>query len=932
VQVLRAGQAAGGDPGDAATLLPERTPGPLPRSAASTDARFRLFDAVVSFLARLATERPVLVVLDDLHWADEESLRLLEFGSRHLAAHPVLLLGAYRDEEASPPLGRLGATSELVSLSGLPRSDVAALMATLTGHPPPASVAADVWRRTGGNPFLVRELTRLLVAQEGYAIGSAAPAGLLDTVRDILERRLARLSQPCVELLTVAAVVGPDVRPEVLARVTDAPDRLPGLLDEAVRARVLLPPGVLGPYRFSHDLFRDTILASLPTDHRARLHLAVAHALESLRQGGSTVHAAELAAHFAAAGPTALGDAVRYGLLAADDATARLAFEEARAHYQRCLAALELRPEPDPAARLEMLLRLADAHNRAGSASDALAGYRAAADLARWLDDAPGLARAALGTHELGWRDSHAESIAALEEAVHVMGNEPSALRGKLLAALARDLHHSHDPANWDRAPSLAEQAVRDARDAPDPATLAFSLLALHDARWRPGTASERVPVIDQMVHAAEVAGDQEMVVQARLLRATALIELGDPAGPAELEAYCRQSAQLGHARARYGALSRRATAALIAGDLAHAADMATQALELGTAIGEPDAHGVYETLMWAVRVAGDAPLYAEPRLESDPWPAVPVIEAVTRVATGDLDAAQRALTRLDIAGLPPTHDLELLAFATQAVVAAGTDAQRNGLYVMLRRYAGQHIVVGGCASYFGAVDHHLALLARSLGRFEDARGHLAAAAVLHERLGAPAFTQRSRDEADACEATAAPERCVFRRDGDVWTIVYRGIESHLPDAKGLRDLAVLLANPGESVHAVELQTGHPPHTGADEVLDDRAKAAYRRRLAELESDIDDAEADDDTYRAEKARAEREALISELSAAVGLGGRDRRLGDESERSRKAVTARIRDAISRIRRTNPALGEHLRTAVQTGTWCTYAPQERIRWQR
>lgn len=301
-------------------------------------------------------------------------------------------------------------------------------------------------------------------------------------------------------------------------------------------------------------------------------------------------------------------------------------------------------------------------------------------------------------------------------------------------------------------------------------------------------------------------------------------------------------------------------------------------------------------------------------------------------VSSGELEGARRALDRLRLDVLPQTHDLEMLAFAAQTVVVAGTDEQRRHLYQMLLPYAGGHIVVGGCASYLGAVDHHLGLLARSLGQDEEARSHFRTAAALHARLGAPALAAYSQNEADACRRKRDEAAGVFRRNGDVWTISYRGTESHLPDIKGLRDLAVLLASPSQSIHAVELHTGRAPQTGADDVLDDRAKAAYRRRLIELENDVDDAEADNDPYRAEKARAERDALIAELSAAVGLTGRARRLGDERERARKAVTARIRDAIGRIERANPELGKHLRGAVQTGTWCTYAPAEPIHWRQ
>jgi hypothetical protein len=160
--------------------------------------------------------------------------------------------------------------------------------------------------------------------------------------------------------------------------------------------------------------------------------------------------------------------------------------------------------------------------------------------------------------------------------------------------------------------------------------------------------------------------------------------------------------------------------------------------------------------------------------------------------------------------------------------------------------------------------------------------------------------------------------------------LTWAGVSVHVPDAKGLRDLAMLLSRPGEDVAAIEL-TGSRPAMGADPLLDYQAKAAYRQRLRELDALIGDADADNDPYRAEKARAEKDVLIDQLTAATGLGGRGRRLGDERERARKAVTARIRDAIAHIERAHPALGAHLSGSIRTGTWCSYRPAVPVSWQ-
>jgi hypothetical protein len=170
----------------------------------------------------------------------------------------------------------------------------------------------------------------------------------------------------------------------------------------------------------------------------------------------------------------------------------------------------------------------------------------------------------------------------------------------------------------------------------------------------------------------------------------------------------------------------------------------------------------------------------------------------------------------------------------------------------------------------------------------------------------------------------------VFRRDGNVWALTFEDATAHLKDAKGLRDLAVLIASPGVDVHATEL-LGSADRGGADAVLDDAARDAYRRRLSELEADVSDAEADHDDERAARAKAERDALVDELTAALGLGGRARTLGDPTERARKAVTARIRDAIGRIADQHAALGAHLDASVTTGTFCSYRPRQPVTWE-
>jgi hypothetical protein len=232
-------------------------------------------------------------------------------------------------------------------------------------------------------------------------------------------------------------------------------------------------------------------------------------------------------------------------------------------------------------------------------------------------------------------------------------------------------------------------------------------------------------------------------------------------------------------------------------------------------------------------------------------------------------------------------------------------------------------------------VDKYLGLLAAAIGRDAVAAEHHAAAAAAEDRLGARAWARRSRDELAKLAGAAARDETttgnVFRSDGAVWTVGFAGSAVHLPDAKGLRDVATLLAVPGQPVHVFTLLGRTAPATGADPVLDEQAKAAFKARLVELDAEIDEAALWQDPERAERAKAERDALLRELATAAGLGGRDRRLGDEVERARKTVTARIREALRRIERVHPPLAAHLHSSLHTGTSCSYEPVEPTRWR-
>jgi len=196
--------------------------------------------------------------------------------------------------------------------------------------------------------------------------------------------------------------------------------------------------------------------------------------------------------------------------------------------------------------------------------------------------------------------------------------------------------------------------------------------------------------------------------------------------------------------------------------------------------------------------------------------------------------------------------------------------------------------------------------------------------------LGAAAGSEPSFALPDADE-------CAWQREGELWRLCFAGEAVHLPHRKGLEDLALLLANPMREIPASELMAGiggageATPESGADDVLDARARADYAARAREVEGELSEAEACNDLGRVEALQAEREALLVELAAATGLGARARRLGDPGERARKAVSARIRDSLKRIHEVHPELADHLNASVSTGLSCSYRPEPARSWR-
>jgi DNA-binding SARP family transcriptional activator/tetratricopeptide (TPR) repeat protein len=350
--------------------LRERLPGlePPPVLHEPKQERFRLLDAVASFLVRAARGRPLTIVLDDLHASDAGSLLLLEFVVRELADVPLLVIGTYRDVELTRGHRLIETLAELtrdgrverLSLRGLTEPEVAELIDASLDAPHSDGLARRVHERTEGNPLFVTEVVRLLMEQTGSPAAEplAIDGGAIrvpEGVRVVIGRRLDGLSSDCCETLQLAALVGREFGVAQLRTVTEArPDALDDLLEEALDAHVLEEvPEAPDRFRFTHRLVQETLITGLSTTKRVRAHADIARSLEAHYGGAADAHAAELVRHFAegetVVGPTGV---IRYSRSAGEQALVAHAYDEARIHFQRALDAKQGQPMDDETAWL----------------------------------------------------------------------------------------------------------------------------------------------------------------------------------------------------------------------------------------------------------------------------------------------------------------------------------------------------------------------------------------------------------------------------------------------------------------------------------------------------------------------------------------------------------------------------------------------------
>ena len=339
-------------------------------------SRLAEFDSLTRFLKEMAARKPLVIVLEDLHAADDSSLLMLQFFGREIRDSRILVAGTY-DEQAARRRGghgrilaEIGREGRPIPLSGLDEAAVAQVYESIAGEKAPETISQAVFRASEGNPLFVEEATRMLTAKgdiyrPDHSVGFRVPGG----VGDMLRRRLETMSEEAVTLLSMASVLGREFDVSVLQRVADLDiDRVLDLVSEGVEHGVVEEAGALGSYRFAHILIRETLYEGLTAAKRMRLHRRAGEVLEEMFSANLETRLAELAHHWFKAAQA--GDAkktMQYATKAAEQAASHLAFEEAARLYQRALKAADL-AGVDPAARKYLESSVVAAQESAGKA------------------------------------------------------------------------------------------------------------------------------------------------------------------------------------------------------------------------------------------------------------------------------------------------------------------------------------------------------------------------------------------------------------------------------------------------------------------------------------------------------------------------------------------------------------------------------------
>ncbi len=732
---------------------------PAITSPDSEHARFYLFDATARFLEKAAQSRPLVLVLDDLHWADKSSLLLLEHVAQGLRDARILVIGTYRGAEArqagplADVLAQLARAGRPLPLRGLGEAEVDAFMEAIGKAKPDARLVSAIHRATDGNPFYIDEIVRLLLA-EGVSNSGRIP--IPDSVRAVIRRRLAFLPGETRRLLSIGSAVGREIDVTVLEHVCAEPvnDIAEALLPAVTAGLVTRLPDGCGRYGFAHALVRETLYDDLGPAERQRFHRAIGAALEEIRAGDLEPHLAELAHHFlevADAGDTE--KAISYLVRAGRRAAGVHGYEEAARHYEQALDVLA-RMASNELRRCDLLISLGEAKGRAGEFEAAKGPLLQGAELAKKLGLAEPLARAALRFgHPLpGVPFADPTHLRLLEDALAALQGEDSLRRVLVASRFAVELLYSTTP---ERAIVLADDALGVAQRVGTPAALAAAqtarcILALNRARYQ-----ELGDLLSEVERLAEESGDRELALFPKSLRMACDMARGDVnAADRDLVAFAQAAEEL---RQQWYLASMplfRAMRAMMQGRFAEAATLIDEGLIIGTRTSGSNALLIASMQRFMLlREQGRFVELAEGRERGALVYRETVLERAHQV-TLHLELGREAEARGEFERLAANdfsttpfdpHGVIALGWLSQACASLGDANRAVVLYEHLRPRADEIVIQRAGLYCLHTVSHHLGLLATTMSRFADAERHFEDALVTSARIGARPWIPRTQ-------------------------------------------------------------------------------------------------------------------------------------------------------------------------------------------
>ena len=973
---------------------------PEPVELPAEQERRYTFNSIGRYLSRASGISPVMLILDDLHWADEATLQLLQYFATVIEDRAALIVGTYRDVElaVSRPLARTleqlvrQRKAHRVSLKRLSQQDVSTMLERLAGAKPPGRLVEVIYSETDGNAFFVEEVFRHLL-EEGRLLDptggwvddvSVDDVDVPESVRLVTGRRIERLGEETKRSLTHAAVIGRVFDVSLLERAAKVDiDALLDALDEAERARLIEPlrESREARYQFVHELVRQTLLVDISLPRRQRLHLAVSQALSDQLVDKRDDRVSDLAHHLFQAGAAADKEmTLEYLVAAGDRSHATGGNEEAVRAYEKALSLTELESE----RRGGLLYKLARSQRGLNRWNDAMESWNEALEIFERSGDADGIARVCLAVADrYTWVGQWQAAVDILERGLRAHPDDTQ-YRGALLAlqGVAYSWLGDRDAAldRIDHAEKLGGQL-----DDPRLYWGTRSARAIH--HWCFNEHAEAVAIgmetADVLREAKALWGLATLLnfVQFSLV-VSGKWELVEPIN-AELASV---SESIGHPGAHLFATRWRETFHYLRGpDLDRAQAAAERDRIYSETYEMPWSAESYSWMGNAVAMRGDwekaLELFRRGAERSAPGAFQGALRGFLTMHLaymGDGDRCRATADRMIERNFDQVVTLGKATeelFVVEGLVVLG-DTERLAKLRPRVEFVTQQlrwrafslipsdVCLAACVAAEGDLPAAEKMFEEVLGDAQDKRSVVSLMQVkwfwgktlansgegerslelLHKAgeeardLGLPGYErlvnetlEKISERASFDPESSGPEETHFVQEGEFWTIGSAAEPMRLRDTVGLRYLAQLLANPGREIKALDLAGGAPGapesealDSDAGELLDPQAKAAYGRRLSEIESELAEAEEWADEGRISKLGEEKEALVDEIRRATGLGGRDRKAGSISERARVNVTKAIKAAVKKIEANDSALGRHLEGSIRTGTTCVYLP--------